>query len=154
MTGGTRTAQTIVETSPQSWAESDVKALAEQRAVGFEEGSADKRGPISVAAALSTDAPEQPPAPAPAAGAAAPPADAQKRETRVVAFGDSDFASNDGIGIPGNPDLFVNTINWLAQQENLIAIRPKAADDRRVTLTEDQQHAGGVVLDLPAARAR
>jgi ABC-type uncharacterized transport system involved in gliding motility auxiliary subunit len=140
VTGGSRTAQTIVETSPQSWAESDVKALAEQRAVGFEEASGDKRGPIAVATALSTDAPEQPPAPAPAAGAAATPADAPpKRETRVVVFGDSDFASNDGMGIPGNPDLFLNTINWLAQQENLIAIRPRQPDDRRVTLTEDQQ---------------
>jgi ABC-type uncharacterized transport system involved in gliding motility auxiliary subunit len=139
VTGGARTAQPIVETSQQSWAESDVKALAERRPVGFDEGGADKRGPVSVAAAISTDAPEQPAAPAPAAGA--PPADAPpKRETRIVVFGDSDFASNDGLGMaPGNRDLFLNTINWLAQQENLISIRPKAPDDRRVTLTEDQQ---------------
>jgi ABC-type uncharacterized transport system involved in gliding motility auxiliary subunit len=93
---------------------------------------------VSVAAAISTDAPEQPAAPA---AAGAPPADAPpKRETRIVVFGDSDFASNDGLGMaPGNRDLFLNTINWLAQQENLISIRPKAPDDRRVTLTEDQQ---------------
>jgi ABC-type uncharacterized transport system involved in gliding motility auxiliary subunit len=92
-----------------------------------------------VAAAIAVDAPDQAPAPTPTPGAP-PPADAPRRETRVVVFGDSDFASNDGLGIaPGNPDLFVNTINWLAQQENLIAIRPKAPDDRRVTLTEDQQ---------------
>ena len=151
-TGGTRTAQTIVETSAQSWAESDVKALAEQRAVGFDQGAGDKQGPISVGVALSTPSPDQPAAPAPAAGAA-PPAEAPKRETRVVGFGDSDFASNDGIGIPGNPDLFVNSINWLAQQENLIAIRPKDADDRRVTLTEEQQTwvAWFSVLLLPGA---
>ena len=29
-------------------------------------------------------------------------------------------------------------MNWLAQQENLISIRPKSPDDRRVTLTDDQ----------------
>jgi ABC-type uncharacterized transport system involved in gliding motility auxiliary subunit len=139
VTGGSRTAQSIAETSQESWAESDVKALAERRPVSFDEGGADKRGPVSLAAAISTDAPEQPAAPAPAATPGAPPANPPKRETRVVVFGDSDFASNSGIGIaPGNRDLFLNTINWLAQQENLIAIRPKAPDDRRVTLTDDQ----------------
>jgi ABC-type uncharacterized transport system involved in gliding motility auxiliary subunit len=33
----------------------------------------------------------------------------------------------------------MNTIGWLSQQENLIAIRPKEADDRRVTMTAAQQ---------------
>ena len=33
----------------------------------------------------------------------------------------------------------MNAVNWLAQQENLIAIRPKEADDRRVTMTANQQ---------------
>ena len=39
------------------------------------------------------------------------------------------------LGIEGNRDLFMNTVNWLAQQENLIAIRPREAADRRITLT-------------------
>ncbi len=43
------------------------------------------------------------------------------------------------LGISGNRDLFMNAVNWLAQQENLIAIRPKDPDDRRVTMTESQQ---------------
>jgi ABC-type uncharacterized transport system involved in gliding motility auxiliary subunit len=37
-----------------------------------------------------------------------------------------------------NGDLFYNTINWLAQDENLISIRPKSITNRRVTLTEGQ----------------
>jgi ABC-type uncharacterized transport system involved in gliding motility auxiliary subunit len=28
----------------------------------------------------------------------------------------------------GNGDLFLNTINWLAQEEDLISIRPKKSD--------------------------
>ena len=54
-------------------------------------------------------------------------------------FGDSDFAANAGLGIQGNRDLFMNTVGWLSQQENLISIRPKEADDRRITLTATQQ---------------
>ena len=65
-------------------------------------------------------------------------ADAPKRETRLVVFGDSDFASNSVLGIQGNRDLFLNVMNWLAQQENLISIRPKDSDDRRITLTQEQ----------------
>ena len=41
-------------------------------------------------------------------------------------FGDSDFASNAYGGVAGQPDLFTNTVSWLAQQENLIAIRPRS----------------------------
>ena len=36
----------------------------------------------------------------------------------------------------GNSDLFLNTINYLAEEEDLISIRPKEIDDRRVTLTQ------------------
>ncbi len=48
-----------------------------------------------------------------------------------MAIGDSDFASNGWLGIPGNRDLFMNAVNWLAQQENMISIRPKDPEDRR-----------------------
>ena len=78
---------------------------------------------------------------------AAPPADplkpadaGPKPETRVAVFGDSDFASNSMLGITGNGDLFMNTVGWLSQQENLISIRPKDSEDRRLTLTATQQN--------------
>jgi ABC-type uncharacterized transport system involved in gliding motility auxiliary subunit len=74
---------------------------------------------------------------------ATPPAgqpDAPKPETRLVVYGDSDFASNSVLGIPGNKDMFMNTVGWLSQQENLISIRPKEAADRRLTLTATQQN--------------
>src|SRR4029077_15263564 len=66
-------------------------------------------------------------------------ADAPKPEARVAVIGDSDFAAKSTLGIQGNRDLFMNTIGWLSQQENLISIRPKEADDRRITMTAAQQ---------------
>ena len=44
------------------------------------------------------------------------------------------------IGISGNRDFFMNSLNWLSQQENLIAVRPRQPEDRRLTLTADQQN--------------
>jgi ABC-type uncharacterized transport system involved in gliding motility auxiliary subunit len=42
----------------------------------------------------------------------------------VIVFGDSDFADNFFIELLGNKDLFLNSINWLTAQDQLIAIRP------------------------------
>ncbi len=65
--------------------------------------------------------------------------DATPPETRLVVIGDSDFATNGVVGIQGNRDMFLNTVNWLAQQENLISIRAREPEDRRLTLTAGQQ---------------
>jgi ABC-type uncharacterized transport system involved in gliding motility auxiliary subunit len=60
------------------------------------------------------------------------------KDARLVVIGDSDFAANQWAGLQHNGDLFFNTIDWLAQDENLISIRPKEATDRHLTLTESQ----------------
>ncbi len=60
------------------------------------------------------------------------------KEGRLVVVGDSDYAANQWIGLQHNGDLFFNTVDWLAQDENLISIRPKSATNRRVTLTAAQ----------------
>ena len=57
---------------------------------------------------------------------------------RLVVIGDSDFATNQWVGLQHNGDLFFNSIDWLAQDEDLISIRPKSATNRSVTLTESQ----------------
>ena len=141
-TGG-RIARPILETSARSWAEADVKELLASGKVAMEVDKGDRTGPISIGAAVAAVAPDAEKAdPATPGGAPEDPAkkdDAKKPETRVAVIGDSDFAANSYLGIQGNKDLFVNTVNWLAQQENLIAIRPKEASDRRVTLTAGQQ---------------
>ena len=128
--------QTLVETSASSWAETDIKKLTTSGEVQRELEKGDKAGPVSLAAAVS--APAESAAPAPAA-AGAKPEDVKKPETRIAVFGDSDFVANQWLGIPGNKDLFLNTVNWLAQQENMIAVRPRDPEDRRITLTRQQQ---------------
>jgi ABC-type uncharacterized transport system involved in gliding motility auxiliary subunit len=128
-----RTAQQIVETGPRSWAEADMKNLFASQPVQLEEAKGDKPGPVSIAAAVSAPIAQQAADPTkPAEGGAKP-------ESRMVVFGDSDFASNATISLSGNRDLFMNAIGWLSQQENLISVRPKEPDDRRITMTAAQQ---------------
>jgi len=57
---------------------------------------------------------------------------------RFVVVGSSTWASNRFIGALGNDDLALNAVNWLSSDEDLISIRPKAPDDRRITMTGRQ----------------
>ena len=126
-----RFAQPVVQTSQASWAEVNLDL---EGGVKPEPEKGDKPGPVTIAAAVAAPADSTPAPAAPPAGADAPP----KPETRVMVFGDSDFASNNVGGVPGNLNLFGNSVNWLAQQEDLISIRPREAGERRITLTSTQ----------------
>jgi ABC-type uncharacterized transport system involved in gliding motility auxiliary subunit len=121
-------AQAIVETSDRSWAETNLKDLYAGKAA-LNEAEGDKKGPIAIAASVSAT-----PANYTAKPGETPP------QTRVAVYGDSDFVGNSMINGPGNKDLFMNTVGWLSQQESLISIRPKDAEDRRLILTAAQQN--------------
>lgn len=64
----------------------------------------------------------------------------QPPKARLVVIGSAQFATNKFIGLSGNPDLFMNTVSWLAEEENLIAIRPKSTKAEPVILTRGQSH--------------
>ena len=142
------TAQNLLETSPASWAESD---LTLKEPIEMNEGK-DRKGPVPLGAVATVRA-SPPPAPSPspaAAGSKAPspspsaspeaePAEKPDAEARVVAIGDADFASNQLLGFQGNQDFLLNVVAWLAQDKDLISIRPKEPDDQRMYLTQQQQ---------------
>jgi ABC-type uncharacterized transport system involved in gliding motility auxiliary subunit len=60
------------------------------------------------------------------------------QQGRFVAIGSSIWASNRFIDFNGDGDLATNAINWLTSDEDLISIRPKAPEDRRITMTQSQ----------------
>jgi ABC-type uncharacterized transport system involved in gliding motility auxiliary subunit len=113
---GGATAIDLLKTSEESWAETELGGGAEIR---LDEGK-DKRGPITLGVAVTRSEGD--------------------KEGRLVVIGDSDFASNQFVSVQRNGDLFMNSINWLAQDEDLISIRPKNPADRRVSMTEADQN--------------
>jgi ABC-type uncharacterized transport system involved in gliding motility auxiliary subunit len=62
----------------------------------------------------------------------------ENSQGRFVVVGSSSWAVNGFINFNGNSDLAMNTINWLSSDEDLISIRPKAPEDRRITMTRGQ----------------
>ncbi len=129
--------ETLLQTSPNSWAETDLASLASPAL----DEARDKRGPISIATTATIEVAQPSPAPdkTDANKSEADKADEKKREGRVAAFGDSDFAANANLGYEGNQDFVLNTFAWLSEDEDLIAIRPRDPEDQRLFLTARQE---------------
>ncbi|MDH5190894.1 MAG: GldG family protein [Gammaproteobacteria bacterium] len=56
-------------------------------------------------------------------------------DQRIVVICDGDFLSNSYLGNGGNLDLGLNIINWLSNDDEIIAIRAKTAPDIHLELT-------------------
>jgi ABC-type uncharacterized transport system involved in gliding motility auxiliary subunit len=59
---------------------------------------------------------------------------------RFVIIGSASFLENGYIAFQSNRDLAVNAINWLSSDEDLITIRPKEPEDRRLNATQAQMN--------------
>jgi ABC-type uncharacterized transport system involved in gliding motility auxiliary subunit len=144
------TAQDLALTSAQSWAET---TLTLEGALEFEEES-DRLGPISLAVVATvqgepptSESSEEGEAADDAEGGADAEDEAKAPEGRVVAVGDVDFASNQLLGFQGNQDFFLNVVAWLAEDADLISIRPKEPENQSLFLSRQvQQNVAWVAL--------
>lgn len=60
-----------------------------------------------------------------------------EKEVRIVAYGSAQIANNRGAQSPENRDLVSNTVNWLSQDDDFIAIRPRDVTKSTLTLTSN-----------------
>ena len=59
---------------------------------------------------------------------------ADRVPAKIVIFSDSDFATNKYFHSSDNSDLFLNSVNWLADDYELISIRPKLVPYRELVV--------------------
>jgi ABC-type uncharacterized transport system involved in gliding motility auxiliary subunit len=135
------TVQKLGETGPGSWAETDRGEL-NRGTLTFDKGK-DRPGPVPVGIVATVEVRKAPEASAdrekekkkgeeksekrPAPGPA-----------RLVVYGNSGFAGNSFLNFSGNRDLFLNSISWLAEEEEQISIRPREAKSTPIFLTAMQ----------------
>jgi len=110
----------LVKTSDQAWGETSQSELESQR-ISPTEGE-DLIGNLTLAVALVKPEAQQ----------------------RLVVFGDSDFASNENFVQYGNGDLFINSVDWAARQEELINLTPRESIQRY--LVPPQRYTMGLIL--------
>jgi ABC-type uncharacterized transport system involved in gliding motility auxiliary subunit len=118
------TVEKLVETNTNSWGETNM-----QGSEAVLDENIDLKGPVSLGVAVSKS-------------------EGEASKGRLVVYGDSDFASNAYFTQAGNANIFMNTVNWLAHDENFITIRPKQQDDRPLTMTESQGRLVSYVTTL------
>jgi len=61
-----------------------------------------------------------------------------KSDGRLAVFGDSDFVTNRYYYLSGNGNFFLNTVNWLTEEADLISIQPKTSFPKTIQLTPSQ----------------
>ena len=96
----------IVQTNERSWGETDFASLSQGGQVGLDENEV--VGPLTLAVAGENST----------------------TKGRVVVFGTSAFAVDQIFDAYGNGDMFVNSVDWSAEQENLSNITPKTTTER------------------------
>jgi ABC-type uncharacterized transport system involved in gliding motility auxiliary subunit len=115
------TVEPLFKSNQASWGETGSLKTGE---ASFDEKT-DLKGPLPLAVAVNKDV-----KPASDNGPAT--------KARMVVVGDSDFAVNPYLAQVGNGNLFLNMVSWLAQDEDLISIRPRAPQDRRVDMSQSR----------------
>jgi gliding motility-associatede transport system auxiliary component len=133
---GDFSAAPLFKTSTNSWGESNLN----ERPLKFDKGK-DLEGPLSLAVVSTRQvlgSKDQP---------------ARSKEARVEVIGNSRFASNEFFRLQRNGDLFLNSVSWLAEDEDLVSIRPRNADNRRVELSAStgQLLFWFIIIVLPAS---
>lgn len=118
------TVVSLVQTGPQSWAESDVAMLFQENRVALD--GSDRKGPVSLAVAVTANLKEM--------------GFDKDGEARLAVFGNARFADNQYLANPTffNGDLFLNAVGWLVGQEELVSIRPRTVRASRVQMTPAQ----------------
>ena len=129
---GRVTTEPLARTNEESWGETNREILDKGEA-SFDEGE-DTKGPLTIAAAVTLEMDIK------------KGRKEKKEKSRMVVFGDSDFANNSYLNVLGNKDLFLNTLNWLAEEEDLISIRPKDTDYNPVALSKTE---GRIIFLVP-----
>ena len=130
-TGSDLDIKSLVKTTDEiggSWGETKRRADgAFEQTLSYTEGE-DTPPPVSLAVAVQRAGGELTTGETPSADTP------EESKTRIVIVGDSDFANNLFFHGTGGGDLFLNAVNWLTLEEDLIAIRPVDPSERSLRM--------------------
>ncbi len=98
----------LVQTVERSWGETDFTTLTQGGGqLGFDEG-VETPGPMTIVIA----------------------SEKSTTKARVVVYGNSTFVIDQYFDASGNGDLFINSVDWTAEQDDIVNITPKTTTER------------------------
>ena len=132
--GGGWHGATLLRTRAESWSETGPI----EGEIGFDEGSDETRGPLTLAVAKRR-------------GPSGEHAGEAESGQRIAVVGDGDFLANAYLGNGVNLDLGMRLVNWLIGDENQLRIPPDTPTDARVTMSRTAVYlvGFGFLIGLP-----
>ena len=124
----------VLQSSQQSWLELNPAATA----AAYEPDKGDRGGPVVLGGAADRSEVKAGGENRISGGGAS------IARTRLLAFSDADWASNAFLDRLANSRLLANGLNWLAGEEDLVAISGVDPDLRRLELTSSQRRLMGI----------
>jgi ABC-type uncharacterized transport system involved in gliding motility auxiliary subunit len=137
------TVTALAQSSASSWGSTDPTQTQQQ--------STDPKGPLALAVSVDAGASTPPPT---SSGLPPTPTPTATNAPRLVLIGSPDLISNNSLQqVPGNETLFVNSVNWVTDEDNLINIKAPDTTPRNLVLTSSQMNliAYSSFLFLPLA---
>ena len=128
--------QTLIESSPQSWT---IPVPKPNQRIRLTQPADDELGPFTLAVAATVSAAADGPHIDTGTESGAEKiefADERESQGRLIVVGTSLFAGNGFLQLQANDDLFLNMMNWLSADEDLISIRPKLRESQNLDLTQ------------------
>ncbi len=113
----------LCKTSPSSWGET----ASRSGNISFNK-TRDRQGPLSICVNL---------------------VEGKERGVNIVAFGNSSFISNKYVSHAANIDIFMNSVSFLLNDDDLLAIRPRTDEVGRVNIPTNPAFALISVYIIP-----
>jgi len=130
---------TLLRSSPGTWAETDLKAVLDRQPIGQDPFEA--AGPLPVAVAVTAQAEVD------------VSDETRPRESRAILVGNAFISTNEFMMYAGVQDFLLNSLAWLTENEELIAIRPTGDVEQPLILTKGQQRVIAWVASLGTVQA-
>ncbi len=132
------TGNILLRTTPDTWGETNIGENQDGQPLKPDPNEIKGPNPVVVAVTRHSDTPTM--------------EGERSRDARLVVIGNADMAVNENIKVMSNADFVLNSMAWLTETEDLIAIRPSGQENQPLILTQTQQRGVAWLASLGAVQ--
>jgi gliding motility-associatede transport system auxiliary component len=132
------TGDILLRTTPDTWGETNIGDNQSGQPLKPDPNEIKGPNPVAVAVTRHSDTPTM--------------EGDRSRDARLVVIGNADMAVNENIKVMSNADFVLNSMAWLTETEDLIAIRPSGQENQPLILTQTQQRSVAWLASLGAVQ--
>jgi len=132
------TGTVLLRTTPDTWGETNITGNQNGQPLKPDAHEIKGPNPVAVAVTRHSDTPTM--------------EGERSRDARIIVIGNADMAVNENIKLMSNADFILNSMAWLTETEDLIAIRPSGQENQPMILTQTEQRGVAWLASLGAVQ--